>query len=38
MTTRRSMLLAALVALSAAFASAAGKSDVLEVTYFYLPG
>ena len=38
MTTRRVMLLAALVALSTAFASAAGKTDVLEVTYFYLPG
>ena len=38
MTTRRAMLLAALVALSAAFASAAGKPDVLEVTYYYLPG
>jgi len=38
MTTRRSMLLAALVALSTAFASATGKTDVLEVTYYYLPG
>jgi hypothetical protein len=38
MTTRRAMLLGALVALSAAFAPAAGKTDVLEVTYYYLPG
>jgi len=38
MTTRRAMLLAALVALSTAFASAAGKTGPLEVTYFYLPG
>jgi len=38
MTTRRAVVLAALVALSTAFASAAGKTDVLEVTYFYLPG
>jgi len=38
MTTRRAVVLAALVALSTAFASAAGKTAVLEVTYFYLPG
>ena len=38
MTTRRAMLLAALVALSTAFAPAAGKTGPLEVTYFYLPG
>ena len=38
MTKRRAMLLAALVAVSTAFAFAAGKTDVLEVTYFYLPG
>ena len=38
MTTRRAVVLAALVSLSTAFASAAGKTDVLEVTYFYLPG
>ena len=38
MTTRRSILLAALVALSAAFAPAPAKNDVLEVTYYYLPG
>ena len=38
MTTRRAMLLTALVGLSTAFASAAGKTDLLEVTYFYLPG
>lgn len=38
MTTRRTMLLAALVAVSAAFAPAPEKTDVLEVTYYYLPG
>jgi hypothetical protein len=39
MTTRRAMLLAALVSLSTAFSPApAGKSDLLEVTYYYLPG
>jgi len=39
MTTRRAMLLAALVSLSTAFAPLpAGKTDVLEVTYYYLPG
>ena len=36
--TRRAMFLAALVTLSAAVAPAAGKTDVLEVTYYYLPG
>ncbi len=38
MTTRRALLLAALVAFSAAFAPATGKSDALEVSYYYLPG
>jgi len=38
MTTRRAMLLAALLALSAAFAPAREKTDALEVTYYYLPG
>ena len=39
MTTRRRILLAALTCLSTAFAPApAGKTETLEVTYYYLPG
>jgi hypothetical protein len=38
MTTRRAMLLAALVTVSTAFAPAPGKTDALEVSYYYLPG
>jgi hypothetical protein len=39
MTTRRAMLLAALVSLSTALAPVLAEGrDVLEVTYYYLPG
>ncbi len=39
MTTRRELLLVALISLSAAFAPALPEqSGALEVTYYYLPG
>jgi hypothetical protein len=39
MTTRRAIFLAALACLSTAFALVpAGNTDLLEVTYYYLPG
>jgi hypothetical protein len=39
MTTRRQLLIAALVSLSTAFAVALPeKTSTLEVTYYYLPG
>ena len=39
MTTRRELLLAALISLSAALAPALPeKTEPLEVTYYYLPG